>query len=145
MIKSFLINYFGFNRQQRNGLFLLLAGIFVLLIARLSLSYFITPDKIEIKNLNLATINDDNIRQQNKQTNSENSKSETLFSFDPNTVTEQKLHQLGFSDKQAASFIRYRSKGFVFKKKEDLKKVFVVSDNLYNKLAPYVQIKHVQS
>ena len=59
-----------------------------------------------------------------------------LFVFDPNTVKNEELLALGFSEKTARIFLKYRSKGFVFKKKEDLKKVFGVSDNLYNKLLP---------
>jgi competence protein ComEA len=142
MIRNFLINYFGFNRQQRNGLLVLLGAIFLLFIARMSMPYIIKPDEITIKNIPLALMdsvgnnNTDNTKPFNAETKT------TLFKFDPNTVNQEELRKLGLSEKQAASFIRFRNKGFVFYKKEDLKKVFVISDKLYERISPYVDINN---
>ena len=48
---------------------------------------------------------------------------------------------LGFAEKTAKIFLKFRSKGFIFKHKQDLKKVFGISDNFYNKLESYILIK----
>ena len=53
MFKPFIRNYFGFNKQQRNGLLILVCISFILLIIRMTYPYFLTPDKIVIKNLPL--------------------------------------------------------------------------------------------
>ncbi|MBL7918184.1 MAG: hypothetical protein JNM96_07285, partial [Bacteroidia bacterium] len=51
MFRKALNNYFGFNRQQRNGLFVLCCISFLLLIVRLVYPTFIKPDEIIIENI----------------------------------------------------------------------------------------------
>ena len=41
------------------------------------------------------------------------------FPFNPNTITEDSLQMLGFSQQQAASIIKYRTKGGKFRVKRD--------------------------
>ena len=62
------------------------------------------------------------------------------FRFNPNTVTEEELCRLGFSPKQAASIAEYRNKGGKFRRKSDFARSFVVSDSIYRRLEPYVDI-----
>ena len=64
-----------------------------------------------------------------------------LFFFNPNTVSYEQLLQLGFKEKTAVTFIKYRSKGFTFKQKEDLKKVYGLNESLYSAIEPYIQIE----
>ncbi|MDG1175319.1 MAG: helix-hairpin-helix domain-containing protein [Flavobacteriales bacterium] len=66
-------------------------------------------------------------------------KSISLFNFDPNTVTQNELQNLGFSSKQAKTLKNFREMGGRFKSKEDLKKIYGVSDKLYQSLEPYIQ------
>lgn len=72
----------------------------------------------------------------------ENSKNinRKLFVFDPNNVSAEQLLALGLKEKTASIFIKFRQKGFVFKKKEDLKKVYGISEKLYSVLEPYILI-----
>lgn len=67
-------------------------------------------------------------------------KSVESFRFDPNTVTVDDLCRLGFSQKQAQSIENYRQKGGRFRRKEDFAKSFVVSDSIYRRLEPYIDI-----
>ena len=62
------------------------------------------------------------------------------FKFNPNTVSKADLQRLGFSEKQAQSIINYREKGGRFRRKEDFAKSYVVSDSIYKRLAPYINI-----
>ncbi len=62
------------------------------------------------------------------------------FRFDPNTVSEEDLCRLGFSPKQARSIANYRAKGGRFRRKGDFAKSFVVSDSIYRRLEPYIDI-----
>lgn len=68
----------------------------------------------------------------------------TLFEFDPNTASREELLLLGFSEKTADNLLKYRSKGGRFVQKEDLKKVYGLSSNLYQELMPFVQIKAIE-
>ena len=62
------------------------------------------------------------------------------FRFNPNTVGEDELQRLGFSEKQAAAIINYRAKGGRFHRKSDFAKSFVVADSVYRRLEPYIDI-----
>ena len=62
------------------------------------------------------------------------------FWFNPNTVSVEDLQRLGFSRKQAESIDNYRKKGGVFRRREDFAKSYVVSDSVYERLAPYISI-----
>lgn len=62
------------------------------------------------------------------------------FRFDPNTVSIEDLCRLGFSQKQAQSIENYRRKGGRFNRRSDFAKSFVVSDSIYRRLEPYIDI-----
>ncbi len=62
------------------------------------------------------------------------------FMFNPNTATVDELCRLGFTEKQAQSIDNYRKKGGRFRRKEDFAKSYVVSDSVYRRLEPYVDI-----
>ena len=62
------------------------------------------------------------------------------FRFDPNTVSLEDLGRLGFSPKQAQSIIAYRQKGGRFRRKADFAKSYVVSDSVYKRLEPFIDI-----
>lgn len=62
------------------------------------------------------------------------------FRFDPNTASVEDLCRLGFSIKQAESIDRYRKNGGRFRRKEDFRKSYVVSDSIYRRLEPYIDI-----
>lgn len=143
-MKKLLADYFGFNRQQRNGL-LVLAGIsFTLLVIRLVYPHFITPANIEIKNLPLVERKVDSAYQAASPAFSKRSAPaamQKLFAFDPNTVSAEHLLALGFSERAAKTLLKFRSKGFVFKEKKDLQRIYGVSDRLYTSLEPYILIE----
>ena len=144
MLNNFLNNYFGFSRQQRNGLFVLICISLALLLIRLVYPSFIKPDPIVLLNLPLAERKLDSNYQASRSYKKSNSwpeaKGKTLFVFDPNTVRLDQLLALGFTEKTAQIFLKFRNKGFVFKQKKDLQKVFGVSPSLYATLESYILI-----
>lgn len=62
------------------------------------------------------------------------------FPFDPNTVSVDDLCRLGFSRKQAQSIDNYRNKGGRFHRKSDFARSYVVTDSVYRRLEPYIDI-----
>lgn len=64
----------------------------------------------------------------------------TPFEFDPNTITSEGLKALGLSEKQANIITNYKAKGGTFRKKEDFKKMYCISDIEYEVLASYIKI-----
>ena len=63
-----------------------------------------------------------------------------LVPFDPNTAEDSLLLGLGFSPKLVQTLQNYRQKGGRFRKKEDLKKLYGLSQEQYQQLLPYVRI-----
>lgn len=64
-----------------------------------------------------------------------------LFYFDPNEVSAGDLRRLGLSGRLSKNLIQYRNHGGRFRQKEDLKKIYGMSAQLYAQLSPYVKIK----
>ena len=62
------------------------------------------------------------------------------FRFNPNTVGVEDLMRLGFSEKQALAIDKYRSKGGRFRRPADFAKSFVVSDSVFERLRPFIDI-----
>jgi DNA uptake protein ComE-like DNA-binding protein len=62
------------------------------------------------------------------------------FPFDPNTATEQDFAKLGLPTHTIKGILNYRSKGGVFRKKEDFAKIYSLSQVDYERLEPYIII-----
>ncbi|MCD8313828.1 MAG: helix-hairpin-helix domain-containing protein [Bacteroidales bacterium] len=62
------------------------------------------------------------------------------FRFDPNTASVEDLQRLGFSEKQAQSIDNYRLKGGRFRRPSDFARSYVVSDTVFARLEPYIDI-----
>ncbi|QCK16459.1 ComEA family DNA-binding protein [Mangrovivirga cuniculi] len=65
-------------------------------------------------------------------------------SLDPNVSSRQELISSGLPEYLADRLINYRSKGGKFYKKSDLKKIYGLSDSLYNEIHPYYKATYIQ-
>jgi len=66
-----------------------------------------------------------------------------LFYFDPNTIDSIGFLQLGFSSAQTHSLLKYRASGALFRTPEEFSRAYVVSERMYQRLAPYIRIKPI--
>ncbi|MBN2614662.1 MAG: helix-hairpin-helix domain-containing protein [Bacteroidales bacterium] len=66
------------------------------------------------------------------------------FPFDPNLMNQDLGKKLGLSEKQVLTLQNYLRKGGRFKKKDDFKKMYCISDAEYEILAPYIHFQHSQ-
>lgn len=118
-----------FSRQQIRGLatIIVMVGIIVALlyIGKPRLKYYLAErDKVAMP----ATHSD------------EEPARDSLFCFDPNTVTYEELRAMGFSKRTAVGIVKYRSMGKVFSIKEDFALCYGVTDSMYARLKPYIRI-----
>lgn len=60
--------------------------------------------------------------------------------FDPNTADSSTLVHLGLKPWQASNMLKYRAKGGRYRKTEDLKRLYGMTDSMYLALLPYVVI-----
>lgn len=147
---EYIHKYFGFNKRERNGLLILSAIVLILFIVRLILPSFekqqeVLITKVEpiVKEEQSFAIKDTSTQvaiveaKKDSLTNEPNK----LFTFDPNTISVEDAVKFGFSKKTAQTLEKYRSKGGKFKSKEDLKKLYGVSEKLYAKIESYILIE----
>ena len=71
---------------------------------------------------------------------STNEQRDTLFIFDPNTVTYDELRLLGFDKRTAVSIVKYRTAGKVFGIAEEFALCYGVSDSMFARVRPYIKI-----
>ena len=60
---------------------------------------------------------------------------------DPNRMTRSEWEQLPLPPYVIRTLLNYRKKGGVFRKKEDLKKIYGMTDSLYEAIAPFVRVE----
>ena len=60
--------------------------------------------------------------------------------FDPNTADSSTLVHLGFKPWQAKNLLKYRARGGRYRRPEDLKRLYGMTDSMYQILQPYIQI-----
>lgn len=133
-IRKIVSQFFGFDRRERRGTFILAVMMMVLLIARMLAFRPGNKDRSSIEaSLELAGID------------GETSKREeiALFTFDPNTASLDELLKLGLTEKQAGTLISYRNAGAQFRKAQDINRVYGIDSSTAEKLVPWIRINTV--
>lgn len=67
-----------------------------------------------------------------------------MHMFDPNTADSSTLVHLGFKPWQAKNMLKYRAKGGRYSKAEDIKRLYGMTDSMYQALRPYISIVREQ-
>lgn len=68
------------------------------------------------------------------------SPSPEVFPFDPNTADSTQLLRLGLQPWQVRNIYRYRSRGGVYRRKEDFARLYGLTVKDYRRLEPYIRI-----
>lgn len=120
---------------------LVLAGIlFCLWGVRFSLPYLFPPQPIRIQSEQYETFAANHPETKSPFIPEIKENKRTYFQFDPNTIDSGQILLLGFSPKQTHSWLQYRRAGAIFRKKEDLKKLFIIDDKKYHQLEEWMEI-----
>jgi DNA uptake protein ComE-like DNA-binding protein len=165
-IKKEIDSFFVLSKSERNGAIVLFAIVMLLIIFRFLIPVLIPNDKrfeidydqrlsqlekikdsLKIKSYNPGNQttfgNPDKVVKIYKNVeNDVNLKNipTTKFRFDPNLVSLEEMIKLGFPVYAARNLIKYRGKGGVFHKVEDLKRIYGVDSELYTNIQPYIII-----
>ncbi len=150
MWKKFVTEYLTFSKKDRIGIFVLTGLIAITLLAPLVFPYLKkerNPDTAKtqetIKQLKVLFKDSANTPSHSYSRDIENATSEVhLFYFDPNVITIEQWQQLGVHKNVAATIKKYLSKGGIFRKPEDLKKIYTLPKEDAERLIPFVKIKH---
>lgn len=68
-----------------------------------------------------------------------------MQAFDLNVADSSTLVHLGFKPWQAKNMLKYRAAGGRYRKPEDLKRLYGMTDSMYLALAPYITIAQVEN
>jgi len=126
-------SHFWYNKNQRNGIFLL-AILIILLQILIFTDFFSTDEKIARETPEIMAFR--------KQIDSlkvveiENRKPK-IFPFNPNYITDFRGEQLGMSLEEIDRLLAYRKTGKFVNSQNDFQKVTKISDSLLAKIAPF--------
>ncbi len=142
--KQFVNDYLNFTTREKTGI----AGLLLLIALFYFLPGWLYKDQDYSKELKafekeIAAMDSGNAEEPNYEyTNNDYQKTELFepFYFDPNTVDPQQLDKFGIPQYVIDRFTKYRNAGAKFYKKEDLKKLYGLKPNLYERMAPYIKI-----
>ncbi len=142
--------YFSVSKREFNGMVVLMI---ILLLVYLSPyvyeKFYQEPVKVEVEIIeSKIKLIEDKSKNRTYAVNYEDDtdvEESNLFNFDPNKTSFNDWMKLGLSKKQASVIVNYTSKGGKFRKKEDLKKIYSISENDYNRLQPYIKIDDYKS
>lgn len=62
------------------------------------------------------------------------------FLFDPNTLTAEGFQQMGLKEKIIQTILNYRGKGGVFRKPDDIRKMYGLTKEEADQLTPFIKI-----
>ena len=136
-------DYFQFSKTEKRGIAALTMVIVLILLIKESLIYFYPA-------MPLKRVEHDSLIEAIKQSVEQNQQLEALnrkkdrkntneFTFfDPNNLHVDDWKKMGLTEKQAAVIERYRSKGGRFNSKEDVKKMYVISDSLFEQMKEFI-------
>ena len=142
-MNSKLRDYFYFTKSQRRALWLISSLILLLIIFNRFAPYYFTHTlELDVEQLEAEhpAIFAEEVAIQKEAQNRKQSAPTELFAFDPNIIEQEEWQALGLSKAQAGSILKYRRKGGVFKVKEDVKKMYVVSAERYALWEPFIQL-----
>lgn len=140
-------DYFFFTRREKNGLQVLLFLILFLVVVYWSMPYWVHPD--EASNAELkgeiarfeAMIAEQSTADTLRNQYSKNVQTTVaLFAFNPNTVDSTQMLSLGIKPYLASRIIKYRKKGGRFATATDFSKIYGLSEQDFQRLAPYIVI-----
>jgi len=147
-----LKSYFDFSKKELNGIFILFIIISLILVFPFCYRYFDEPETYDLSRFQKEiALFKASAMERNKSYTSLKEKIETrklkpdYFEFDPNTAAAAEWHKLGLSSRQIKVISNYISKGGKFYKKEDLKKIYSITEIQYKGLEPYIEIKATKS
>ena len=151
-MKQFFKDYLSFNKRERNGIFVLLLILIIVIAIPRVIRLFSKKENSDVSAFqndiykfenNIINYNDSSKQKDFDYENIDKSVVENKlnpFYFNPNDLPVEKWKELGFDDKQIRIIKNFEAKGGKFYKKEDLKKIYGISESEYAVLEPYIQI-----
>ena len=141
-----LRKWFSFSKGERVAIITILALILVLILAclfrpsRKSLSDASLHNLDSLLALRQAAVE---LQQQQQAEKAQEVAELHPFPFNPNTLTEEEWLQMGLTDRQVRNIMNYKAKGGKFYSKNDLGKLYTISEEEFAQLEPFIVLPEV--
>lgn len=148
--KDFINDYLSFTRKERIGVLCLI--FLLLLVTYLPKIAQNKSTKVDTKidtswmtlaeNLKITTDEENLFHHYDLSTNKSKINSiNNLFFFDPNTISNDEWEKLNLRKSTIKTIKNYLNKGGHFYKPEDLKKIYGLRENEFERLLPFIKIE----
>lgn len=144
-------DFFYFTRAQRQGVIVLV----ILIVSVFAACWFVPPRENNARNdmetfqkeydAFVASISEQKEDRRAKYTQRNRNREVILAPFDPNTADSVTFLDLGLPSWMAKNILRYRAKGGTFRRPEDFKKIYGLTEEQYAVLLPYIHIPEPHS
>ena len=141
-----LRKWFSFSKGERVAIITILALILLLILACLFRPSRKSLSDESLHNLDsLLALRQAAIEQQKQQQAEKPQEVAELhpFPFNPNTLTEEEWLQMGLTDRQVRGIMNYKAKGGKFYSKNDLGKLYTISEEEFAQLEPFIVLPEV--
>lgn len=141
-----LRKWFSFNKGERIAIITILALILLLVLACLFRPSRKSLSDESLHNLDsLLALRQAAIETQRQQQAEKAQEVAELhpFPFNPNTISEEEWLQMGLTDRQVRNIMNYKAKGGKFYSKNDLGKLYTISEEEYAQLEPFIVLPEV--
>ncbi len=130
---------FRFSKKERSGIVILLLIIFILIVIGKLIPRFVSSDKIDFSGWEAEV----STYLANTKKQIPEVRSIHLVEFNPNEVDSTSLVDMGVPSKVIANWMKYLDKGGRFRNKEEVKKIFGMTTDLFEQLDRFMIIPQV--
>jgi len=140
--------YFGISMREVNGILLLFLIMIIILLSPLIYNNFMYQrySNYELDSLKLDSlidIYDKNLKHAPTGNQKVTAIIDTLFPFNPNTISYEQMILLGFDSILARRISKYRNNKGQFLIKKDLLKIYDFPEDLYNDIIDYILLPEI--
>ena len=147
-MKTLIREFLHFSRTEQKGIIVLAALTFIAIGFRIwirldsEVTFHIPPNELIALQEMVKQMDQEDSTQVHEQNFSYEKKSELTINkvIDPNNMKENDWVKIGFSKKEASSILKFQNKSGGFKFKEDLKKLYCMSDQRFLSLEPFLNL-----
>jgi len=129
--------YFNFPKSERSGIVWLLVACVLFLTFWIGRDAFIATQQGDLK----IKYIEEQVESSERSEKHIPPQETELFYFDPNNLPAAEWRKLGLSDKQIRGIHNYEKAGGSFNRKEDVLKMYTISDGMYAELEPFIRIQ----
>ncbi|MDB4903791.1 MAG: Helix-hairpin-helix motif protein [Mucilaginibacter sp.] len=142
-MKAHIKSYLSITKKEWNGMVVMIILIALILAAPYIYQMFRKDNTINFKDFDKAIAQLNKVQHSkdyidNKPASDVKILHPVMFPFNPNNLSAAQWEQLGLSERQANIIKHYEAKGGKFYNKEDVKKIYFITDSDYKRLEPFI-------